>query len=195
MDDNREFLEKFYRKQAAKSLKTVELILKSSAAEWSRKRKKLGTTDIEGTGDRKLNLQKKSFSGKDLHQFRFWNCELPNAKFRRSNLNNSTFSECSLTWADLTEANCANVRFNRVHMQEVNLSGASLVGAEFWEVYLDGAILEGADFSHAIFREVKFDQSVEMLATVKGLETVRGLPRGLYADVAAYRREQAEKKS
>ncbi len=100
--------------------------------------------------------------GADLSGTNLNGADLTCASLRGAILENAIMSETILHAADLTGAKASGI-----HLQEADMQRATLTDAD----------LTGADLTNA-----KIDQTPAEWMTVKGLETIKGLPHGLRAD-------------
>ncbi len=144
------------------------------------------------------------FRGFDLSDVSFKSCDLSGGNFEGMDLRSTHLYLCLLVGANLNDTNLSyygkddDPWTSPFKLLGANLTGASLIGANLHGQVLisysgEDVNLRGANLTNAKLSKCKLKRiPVEVWASIIGLETVYGLPHGIYADAAAYRREMRE---
>jgi len=88
------------------------------------------------------------------------------------------------------------IEFTEYDLAELDLAGIDFSGMTFNSVSFHRTVLTDADFSGAYLYDCgleNLNQPAAMWATVKGLDTVWGLPHGIFANAVAAGWTKAEK--
>ncbi|HRH23526.1 MAG TPA: pentapeptide repeat-containing protein [Candidatus Magasanikbacteria bacterium] len=140
------------------------------------------------------DLSEVSLPGIDFHGESLGAILLLRGDFSGANFSNCEMESSHLEMGNFSKANFENAHLVQAVMCDSNFRNASFRGANIRGGFLFNSDITGADLTDSSMDRDNFETfSVAMLATVKGLETVRGLPHGLYADVLWYRREMGRR--